>query len=125
MILFNPMNWDSLLSEYGVWSKRLTPWEGVTPPFGGAWVVVTGDTTSLDHSNEPADEEELFICLTGRAIARVGDRSIEITPGDTVYLPPGKRHYIENPHTEDCHLYCLWWNNQSIDQCLASRRRNT
>lgn len=122
MNLMEPMDWDRLVCEYGVRGKRLLPWEGVTPPFGGAWVVVDPGTVSLEHVNEPRDEEELFICLQGRATARVGEQTRELHPGDVVYLAPGVPHRLENPHDTACHLYCLWWNQGSVEQCLASRR---
>lgn len=122
MKLVEPMNWDQLVPEYGVRAKRLLPWQGVTPPFGGAWVVVDPGTTSLDHANEPSDEEEIFICTAGRATARIGDTSHEVRAGDVVYLPPGVRHWLENPHDSECHLYCLWWNQQGIETSLNNRR---
>lgn len=125
MRLLDKMDWTSMTHEYGVVAKRLMPWRGIAPPFGGAWAIVEAGTTSLDHVNEPSDEEELFICIRGRGIAHVGDQSMEISAGDVIYLPPGKSHYIENPYGEDCHVYCLWWNERSIAECITFRKSNS
>jgi mannose-6-phosphate isomerase-like protein (cupin superfamily) len=116
------MQWNELAHEYGVKAKRLLPWQGVTPPFGGAWVVVEPHSTSLAHVNEPQDEEEMFICTQGQAIARIGDEVQNIQTGDVVYLPVGVEHWLENHHDTACHLYCIWWNQSSIQASLAQRR---
>lgn len=121
MQLFDRMDWRGLRHEYGVDAKRLLPWPGVTPPFGGAWVVVAPHSVSVAHVNEPADEEEFFVCCAGRARVFHGDSVRDVSAGDVAYFPPGTRHWIENPHDEPCHLYCLWWNHGSVTRCLESR----
>lgn len=120
--VFERMDWSSLVAEYGVRGKRLLPWQGVTPPFGGAWVVVAPHSVSLDHANEPRDEEELFICISGQATACIGESRRELKAGDIAYLAPGVRHWLENSHDSECHLYCLWWNQHSIEASLQARK---
>ncbi len=119
--LIEGMDLSVLKHEYGVDAKRLLPWSGVTPPFGGAWVVVAPHSVSLAHINEPADEEEFFICCSGRARVFHGEAVHEMHAGDVAYFPPGVKHWIENDSDEPCHLYCLWWNQQSVTQCLEAR----
>lgn len=121
MKIIENMDWSALTHEYGVDAKRLLPWPGVVPPFGGAWVVVAPHSTSLAHVNEPADEEEFFICMSGRARVFQGAAVHEVQAGSVVYFPRGERHWIENDHDEACQLYCLWWNDQSLAQCIESR----
>lgn len=125
MKIIEEMDWGALQHEYGVDAKRLLPWSGVVPPFGGAWVVVAPHSTSLAHVNEPADEEEFFICVSGRARVFHGTVAREIQDGAIVYFPSGERHWIENEHDEPCRLYCLWWNDQSVDECVKSRREKS
>ncbi len=119
--VFEGMEWGALKHEYGVDAKRLLPWSGMTPPFGGAWVVVAPHSVSLAHVNQPADEEELFLCCSGRARVFHGQFVHEVRTGDMVYIPSGVEHWIENEHEEPCHIYCLWWNQKSVTHCLETR----
>ncbi len=49
--------------------------------------------------------QEAFFVLRGQGRARAGDEWVEIGPGDTLMLPPGTEHVVEN--TGPGKLYCL------------------
>ncbi|UPY37094.1 cupin domain-containing protein [Sediminicoccus sp. KRV36] len=49
--------------------------------------------------------QEAFLVLRGNGRARAGDAWMEIGPGDTLMLPPGTEHVVENTGTGK--LYCL------------------
>ncbi len=121
MNLIDRMNWDRLKHEYNVDAKRLLPWEGLSAPFGGAWVVVRPGTISTPHVNDPPEEAEIFICISGAAKVCVGKEIVDVTKGDLVYFPPGTFHYIENPHQEDFHLYSIWWDPISAKKYLNAQ----
>jgi mannose-6-phosphate isomerase-like protein (cupin superfamily) len=110
MQMLNKINWESLKHEYDLDAKRLLPYPGINPPFGGAWCVVKSKTKSLAH-----DEYELFIGISGKANIKLGDEIVEMEKGDIVVIPPRVRHYISNQEQEDFHLYSIWWHeNQEI-----------
>ena len=110
------IDWKNLKHEYGVDGKRLLPW-GDLPfpfPFGGAYCITRANTSSLEHINEPADEKELFIVISGKALVDIDGVKTEVEKGDVVYISEGKSHYIDNPNDEDFHFYALWWNDEII-----------
>ena len=47
---------------------------------------------------------EQWTVLRGEAKARVDDREFSLRAGDSVTIPPGTRHRLENPGGEDLHL---------------------
>src|SRR5262245_56475533 len=46
------------------------------------------------------DREEIFVVLTGRAVASVGDERLELAPGDALIVPARQPFSLANPHTE-------------------------
>lgn len=48
---------------------------------------------------------EMFYVLSGRGRASCGETIHELAQGDTLVLPPGMEHVVENTGTEK--LYCL------------------
>jgi oxalate decarboxylase/phosphoglucose isomerase-like protein (cupin superfamily) len=108
-----------LKHEYGLDCTRLTPWDGITPPFGGAYCVVPSGTESLKHVNEPSDEEELFICISGTASVMVEGDSYVAGKGDLFCIPAGKSHHVKNTSKEDFHYYALWWNKGLANDYLG------
>lgn len=119
--IFEPMDWNNLSHEYGLDGKRLLPWGNTIFPFGGAYCVIRAGTVSLDHVNEPAGEEELFICLRGQADVIVGSDTVQAKEGDVIYIPANVKHFIRNNHASDFHIYSVWWDRTSakryIDAC--------
>jgi len=55
--------------------------------------------------NAHAVAQEVFYVLKGHGIARAGDATQAIGPGDCFMLPPGTEHVVENPGPGK--LYCL------------------
>jgi mannose-6-phosphate isomerase-like protein (cupin superfamily) len=49
-------------------------------------IRVAPDTAGTPHS---VDREEIFVALRGRALAVVAGERLEISPGDTLVIPPG------------------------------------
>jgi oxalate decarboxylase/phosphoglucose isomerase-like protein (cupin superfamily) len=107
-----------LSHEYGLDGKRLLPWPGMQPPFGGAYCIVRPGDTTTGHVNEPVGEEEMFICISGSAVVVCGEEKIPVAKGDTVYIPAGEYHYVENPEKEDFEFYAVWWNKESASEYL-------
>ena len=50
--------------------------------------------------------EEVYHFLRGRGVMRRGDERFDVAPGDTVAIPPGTPHALENPHDEPLVLLC-------------------
>ncbi|MEO7996342.1 MAG: cupin domain-containing protein [Gemmatimonadaceae bacterium] len=69
-------------TENSVWRIRLAPSEPGAPS--------TGVTHSLN-------KEEIFVALSGRAIATVGDEQIEFSAGDTLVIPRNQLFSLGNP----------------------------
>jgi mannose-6-phosphate isomerase-like protein (cupin superfamily) len=55
------------------------------------------------HAHRTA--HEMFYVLSGRGRALCGDKTYEVEKGDTLVLPPGMDHVVENTGTDK--LYCL------------------
>jgi len=119
MKLLDKMDWSGLKHEYGCDAKRLLPWDGLQAPFGGAWAVVRAGTRSAPHRNDPPEEEELFICVAGRATVCIGDQLVDMQKGDLAFFPAGTWHYVDNPYAEDFHMYSIWWDPSSAARYLA------
>ena len=117
MELIRKIDWNTLQHEYGVDGKRLLPWgdKHFPFPFGGAYCITRAGTTSLDHVNSPADEEEMFIVISGTANVFLNGKFHEVKQGDVVYIPAGEPHYVDNPGKEDFHFYALWWNKEIVN----------
>ena len=104
------MNWSALKHEYDLDAKRLLPWDGMRAPFGGAWCVVRPHTRSLPHGHE---ENELFICVSGKARIVLDGDHLDVEKGDVVLIAPSTHHYVDNATDEDFHMYSIWWDGES------------
>lgn len=114
---------QELKHEYGLDGVRTFPWPNVNAPFGAAYCIVAPKTESLNHVNSPADEDELFIVISGSACVIVGDKKFDVVSGDQIFLPRGESHYVRNDTEVPFHFYTIWWNGEGISQFqkLASR----
>ncbi|CAN5920611.1 hypothetical protein BH11PSE3_BH11PSE3_43140 [soil metagenome] len=65
-------------------------------------IFEAGGKTPL-HKHDQA--HEMFYVLSGRGRARYDGKDHEIAKGDTLVLPPGMEHVIENTGSD--RLYCL------------------
>ena len=48
--------------------------------------------------------EEIYYILSGCGVMTVGEEQHEVGPGDSVYVPRGARHTLENTGAEDIKL---------------------
>jgi oxalate decarboxylase/phosphoglucose isomerase-like protein (cupin superfamily) len=109
-----------LVHEYGLAGKRMLPWDGMNAPFGSAYCVVAPGTSSLEHVNMPADEDELFVCIAGKARVLVGEVSYEAAQGDQIFIPRGFRHFVDNRSHEPFVFFTVWWNGEGAKAYLAA-----
>jgi len=57
-------------------------------------LTIAPDTPGVPHS---LDKEEIFVALSGRAVATVGHDSFEIYAGDTLVVPADQVFSLANP----------------------------
>ena len=65
-------------------------------------IFETGGKTPLHHYDHA---HEMFYVLSGRGRAHCGGKTYDMEKGDTLVLPPGMDHVVENVGSE--RLYCL------------------
>jgi mannose-6-phosphate isomerase-like protein (cupin superfamily) len=65
--------------------------------------VAPGATT---HLHRHYRSEELYHITQGNGVMVLGDERIAIHPGDTVLIPPGTAHCVENTGTEPLVILC-------------------
>lgn len=66
-------------------------------------VVAPGQATAR-HRHRAS--EELYHIAAGHGQMTLGDQRFEVGPGDTVCIPPGTPHSIENSGTEPLRILC-------------------
>jgi oxalate decarboxylase/phosphoglucose isomerase-like protein (cupin superfamily) len=123
MKLHKRLDPETASHEYGLQGWRTTPWPGLDLPFGGAYCIVAPHTDSLRHVNEPGDEDELFICVSGAATVVIGEESFSAQQGDHFAIPRGLPHYVSNLGDEPFHFYALWWNPQLVSNYMSVQQR--
>jgi mannose-6-phosphate isomerase-like protein (cupin superfamily) len=99
--------------DYNVQGKRL-PRLADEPYEGGAWVVVAPGTTMTEHVN-PAGESEVFFVTDGTGVMRVDGEHQRVGPGDTILVPPGRRHSLTSDATGPLRALALWWGAAKPD----------
>jgi mannose-6-phosphate isomerase-like protein (cupin superfamily) len=76
---------------------------GLAAPSRGAretcvWrLALAANTPGTPHS---LDREEIFVVLAGRAVAAIGDDTVELAPGDALIVPARQAFSLANPHAE-------------------------
>ena len=68
-------------------------------------VVEIFDKGGKTPPNAHQQAHEMFYVLSGRGRAYCGGKAFDIEKGDTLVLPPGQEHVVENTGAEK--LYCL------------------
>lgn len=63
------------------------------------WALLPPGKSFQAHYHE--DMQEIFILVMGRALMIVDTREVWMEPGDTVAVPPGSVHTMENRSTEE------------------------
>lgn len=69
--------------------------------------------------NSPDDEEELFVCMSGKAQVIIGEQSFEAAQGDVFFMPRGVSHHVRNDTDTPFHFYALWWNRETAEGYLG------
>jgi len=76
---------------------------GLAAPSRGAretcvWrLALAANTPGTPHS---LDREEIFVVLSGRAVAAIGDDTVDLAPGDALIVPAQQAFSLANPHAE-------------------------
>lgn len=77
--------------------------------------VKQGDDSTVYHFHRQ-DEEWVYI-LSGRGIAEIGERKVEVGPGDFMgFVTDSEPHLMRNPHPEDL-VYLVGGNRVPLDVC--------
>jgi len=81
----------------------------VFDPIGDAanfvFAIEIFDVGGRTPPNVHSAAQEMFYCLKGEGIAHAGGNSVPFGRGDSLLLPPGTEHVIENTGAK--RLYCL------------------
>jgi len=57
--------------------------------------------------HQHSQSEELYYITAGQGQMTLGDERFTVTVGDTICIPPGTPHCIENIGTEALHILCM------------------
>lgn len=66
-------------------------------------IIASGAATCLHRHHL---SEEIYHITIGRGLMTLGEKIFEIVPGDTVCIPPGTPHRIENTGSDPLHILC-------------------
>jgi len=58
------------------------------------------DPSSSSNPHAHSSQEEVFYCVGGRGVIRVGDEEAEISPGSCVFVPEGMVHQLVNTQAD-------------------------
>ena len=87
--MLNPLHENGLVSlDYSLAHATLEP-----------------NNTSLPHRFFTASE--VYYILKGTGLMHIDDKSTEVGPGDTIYIPPQAVQYIENTGNDDLEFLCI------------------
>ena len=53
------------------------------------------------------EASEVYFILKGKGVMHIDDESAEVTPGDTIYIPPPAVQWIENIGSENLEFLCI------------------
>lgn len=67
-------------------------------------IVEQGEKT---HLHQHHNSEELYFITHGKGYMTLGEERFEVTVGDTICIPPGTPHCINNIGTEALHILCM------------------
>ena len=65
--------------------------------------VPAGGKTRLHRHQQT---EELYYIVLGKGTMTLGDNTFEVSQGDTIAIPPGTPHCLENNHADELVLLC-------------------
>jgi len=61
--------------------------------------VIEPNSASNPHAHE--SQEEVFYCLSGRGLIRVGAEEAEMRPGSCIFIPEGTLHQLVNTQADE------------------------
>lgn len=67
-------------------------------------IIQPGERTRL-HQHQRS--EELYYITAGRGNMTLANEQFSVITGDTICIPPGTAHCIENTGTEALHILCM------------------
>ncbi|MCG6887200.1 MAG: cupin domain-containing protein [Proteobacteria bacterium] len=67
-------------------------------------VILVGQKTRVHHHKQ---SEELYHITHGTGCMTLGEEQFAVQPGDTICIPPGMAHCIENTGSEALHILCM------------------
>ncbi|TFG99817.1 cupin domain-containing protein [Candidatus Thorarchaeota archaeon] len=70
-----------------------------------AHATLKPDEKSLPHKFFEASE--IYYILRGTGLMHIDDETAEVTPGDTIYIPPQAAQWIENTGSDDLEFLCI------------------
>ena len=53
------------------------------------------------------EASEVYFILKGKGVMHIDDESAEVTPGDSIYIPPPAVQWIENIGSENLEFLCI------------------
>lgn len=97
-----------------VYLKRLSPVFGLERLALYIARIPPGRESFLYHCHER--DEEFVVILSGRGLAEIGDRFLEVGTGDIMAFPApgGPPHHLTNPHEDDL-VYLMGGERSGID----------
>ncbi|MDQ2813774.1 MAG: cupin domain-containing protein [Actinomycetota bacterium] len=110
---------DNLLSEYGLHTQRLMPWDALNAPFEGSWALAKPGTRSTLHSHH---EHEIFIAVRGSAVIECDGAQTPFRAGDVAFFQPGREHRLLNDGAEEFMFYSVWWDQDMAERFIAGDR---
>ena len=70
-------------------------------------VAARADDEAPDPGIGSVDREEIFVVLTGGAVATLGAERIALAAGDTLIVPAHTPFALGNPHLEPCAVIAM------------------
>ncbi|ACV61742.1 Cupin 2 conserved barrel domain protein [Desulfofarcimen acetoxidans DSM 771] len=64
--------------------------------------------TSVHKKHTHKDAEEVIYILSGKGMSGIGDTEIEMTKGDTMFIPRGSVHWFYNPFDEPVEMLFIY-----------------
>ncbi len=72
------------------------------------------------HLHRHRKTEELYHVTAGQGTMRLGEQAFPIAPGDTVCIPPGTLHGLENPGADELVVLCCCAPSYSHDDTVLT-----
>ncbi len=69
-----------------------------------AHAILEPGLESLPHRMKTS---EVYYVLAGRGLMVIDDEEAEVSPGDTIYIPPGSKQWIANTGEQDLVFLCI------------------